>query len=267
MVLAIIFSVIMPAFFYIASMNTLYDKIMKEMINFDDQRSLESIRTWIWPNEIGNVTINIENTCPYAIGIARIWVVPSNPLYEAQGFTPQKKQIGPKEFVSISDTNFNNYIRNLTNTTYYVKIVTTKGNMFYTPPLAPGFIGEYYKYPLIILKTSVFTEVKQNQWEFSLHIFNKGNVFFSVDYIVITEIYVGGGGTPLQVNILDENSHPGILPVDFPPNEITNTDVLDFRSQSQSDVFLVELIGSMKKTGSDEKVSGYILGAYYYIRQ
>jgi hypothetical protein len=263
-VIAVIFSVITPAFFYMASMNSLYDEVMDEMKDFDDQRSLESVFTWLWPNEIGNVTVNIENTGPYAIDIARLWVVPSNPLYDAQGFTPEPNHIGPKEVISLYDLAFNNYIASLVDTTYYIKIVTEKGNIFYTRPLAPSIIGDYYKYPLVILKSSVFNNPKSGDWELVLHVFNQGDVIFTVDYVVITSQYVGGGGQKLQIDICDDSTHPLTLPVEFEPQEITNTYIIDFSTHPNTNVLLVELIGSMRKTGTDEMVSGYILGAYYH---
>jgi hypothetical protein len=267
MVIAIIFSVITPAFFYMASMNSLYDEVMIEMKDFDDQRSLESIISWLWPNEIGNVTVNMENTSPYAIDIARIWVVPSNPLYDAQGFTPEQNHVSPKELITFDDLTFNNYITSLVNSTYYIKIATTKGNVFYTRPFAPKVIGDYYKYPLVILKSSVFNQSKGGKWELVLHVFNQGNVIFTVDYIVLTSQYVGGGGQKLQIDIADDSTHPDALPVDFEPQEISNTYFIDFSTQPNTNVILVELVGSMRKTGTDEMVSGYILGAYYHYIQ
>jgi len=277
-VFAILFSIVIPTFFYMQSMTSLYDNVSTEMKDFDEQRILEELDTYIWPTTLGNISINLNNTCIYSVTIARIWVVPSNPAYDAQNFTLDEKiTLKPFESVSINNQSmspyaFNQYISSLSNSTFYIKVVTERGNVFYAPLRVTHLVGEYYKYPLIILSSSPINASKNmKNFDMSLHVYNREPVIFKVDYVIITASDRDSGGQKSQIILLpNEDTEPGLFPLEFYPRTQTNTVILSFATKNYANIILVELIGTQQFLGSgpaptEEQLAGYLLGVLYFV--
>ncbi len=146
-VIAIMFTVITPLFFYMNTVTNLYDTIAAEMRDLDQQRTWEEMSVYAWEMYAGverRVDISIINKGTMAVDITRIWVVPES-TPPSLGYFPYNLLVKPGDSILINDENINQFIQTeIGNAPFYIKIMTTRGNMFSSsfarPP--PGVEGE-----------------------------------------------------------------------------------------------------------------------------
>jgi hypothetical protein len=146
-VIAIIFTVIIPLFFYMNTITNLYDTITAEMRDFDQQRNWEDVDVFAWIPEgaPSEVFLALTNKGSIAVNIARIWVVPDigEPEYDwgVGGGWEENMLLKPGEAKDINNLDINAKIDSLAPTTsYHFKIITARGNLFFSSPLfeTPG---------------------------------------------------------------------------------------------------------------------------------
>jgi len=72
----VIFTCIMPFFLYINEINSLYDRTIIEMKQFDQERALEDIDVYAYPlsQNSSQISLYIKNRCPLTVEIVRIWI-------------------------------------------------------------------------------------------------------------------------------------------------------------------------------------------------
>jgi hypothetical protein len=103
-----------------------------------------------------------------------------------------------------------------------------------------------WPYPLIILDTSI-CEKTLGKWYLSLHVYNKEDIPFIVDYTLITLIYMDSGHKT-RVIILEED-------LEYPPRELWMTQTIEFSVAEDPDIILAEFVSPNRLA----------LGTFYFI--
>lgn len=242
----IMLSVLTPLTFFVTDVNTLYDDVLKERKQLDDERTVENLNilTTSW-HKGSNVTIDIQNDGPLATDITRIWVIPNNTDYPPQSF-PQEMSLEPGASVTIIDESLTNYVSTLQNSSYYLKVISKKGNVFHANFVMPENVPKQYPYPLVILGSSVL-DGDGNNWEITLHVYNRDETDLVVDWTIITSIHYDQG-SKTRVQIIEDD-------LVYPPRQLWISNTISFSTSSNPNVLLVEFVGS----------TNCILGAYYFL--
>jgi len=241
----IMLSVLSPLMFYVSDIDNLYDEVLVERKELDEQRSLESlnIQASAWHNE-GNVEIKIVNDGSLSIDITRVWVIPKNSNYLPESFS-QNINVEPGSSYTLTDEDINNYVSALTGTSYYIKLVSRKGNIFQADFQIEEELIDW-PYPLIILDTSICKKT-MGKWQLSLHVYNKEDVPFIVDYTLITLIYIDSGHKTRVIIIEDD--------LEYPPRQMWMTEVLEFSVAEDPDIIQAEFVSPNRLA----------LGTFYFI--
>lgn len=265
-ILAVIFTVITPLFFYMNTLNNLYDSIAIEMRDLDQQRDWEKVDVFAWiPDEQpARVSVTLTNEGPIAVNIARIWFVPNigDPKYDwvEGGGWEENMLVKPGEAKDINNDDINLKIDQLDPTTgYHFKIVTARGNLFFSSPLYEipnGGVGPY-DYPIYIHPVS--SDIKQSgtTFDITLWIQNLDTVPLYIKYVVISGIIeaTGPGGLIPPVVKIDYTE----TWFDPSPNAVPMEPIPPLWMRQGTDIIKVELVG-----GTEEPYN-YIIGACYFI--
>ena len=144
-----------------------------------------------------------------------------------------------------ADESINNYVSTLTGTSYCIKLVSKRGNIYQADfQLEEELID--WPYPLIILDTSICKKTL-GKWQLSLHVYNKENIPFTVDYTLITLVYTDSGHKT-RVIIIEED-------LDYPPRELWMTETRDFSVAEDPDIIRAEFVS----------LNRLALGTFYFI--
>jgi hypothetical protein len=230
--------------FYVSDVDNLYDEVLSERKGLDEQRILEScdLQSSSWLTE-GKAVITITNEGSLSIDITRIWVVPTSSVYQPQSF-PQQITLKPGSTCTIIDESIINYISTLFETSYYLKIVSKRGNVFQADFVMEEELIDW-PYPLVILDTSICQKSGSN-YELALHVYNKEDISFIVDYTVITLLYFDSGHKTRVIIIEDD--------LEFPPRQMWLTEILTFSTTADPDLILVEFVSPDR----------FALGSFYF---
>jgi len=241
----IMLSVLSPLMFYVADVDNLYDEVLIERKELDEQRGLESvnIHSSSWHAE-GNVTINVVNSGSLAIDIIRIWVIPINGDYKPQSFA-QEITIKPGSSYTIIDESIIDYVSTLAGTSYYIKIVSKKGNIYQSDFQMTEDLTDW-PYPLIILDTSICKKAS-GKWQITLHVYNKEDIPLIVDYTLVTLIFTTTGHKTRVIIIEDD--------LEYPPREMWITKTLEFTTSEDPDIVQVEFVSPNR----------FALGTFYFV--
>ena len=246
-IIGIVLTVLTPLFISANEMTSYYDTIALEMRDLDQQRKWEDLDVRALQKE-GGVINTVINTGSLTINITRIWVYPDNSAYNV---FDQKSVLKSGEQITINDEEINNYIKSLTTETLSIKLATDRGNLFnaYFPPPPPPTPGYYFS--VQILDNSTLTQVGGN-YKMNLEIWNWEEVNVTIDCIVVTTSYLGGG-TPSEVRLLDVN--PDVtFPRDPPERPFYLSKTFEFSANPGADVVKVELVDNRN----------FVIGATYF---
>lgn len=249
-VIAIMFTVIIPLFFYMNTMNDMYNSVATEMRGFDQQRGWEEIEVYAWAT-IEGVNITIKNKSPISVNIIRIWVISEN--YNPEYFT-RDISVKPGDSIMISDDGaINEKIAGLENTRYYIKIATERGNLFQSL-WASGIYAPGYNFPLVILPEpySNYTQAG-SKYIFKLQVVNQMPIEFDVDYVVVTLIEMGGGMAEVKMEVLEPYWHFNAGSPENPAVDTYITGEIQMKGH-EPDCIKLELVGP----------DNFVLGAYYF---
>jgi hypothetical protein len=242
----IMLSVLSPLLFYVADIDNLYDDVLAERKALDVHRNIESISivssSWHSGNDIKT---DIINDGSLAVDITRLWVIPSSSNYQPQSF-PQETSLKPGENVTIINEALTNYVSTLRGSAYHIKVTSKRGNIFQAEFKLPETVPQNYPYPLIILGTSVLTGDGSN-WELTLHVYNRDETEFTIDWTMITSIFYDSGSKS-RVFVVEDD-------LVFPPKQLWISDTITFSTPSNPDVLFVEFVAP----------NNCILGAYYFL--
>jgi len=242
----IMLSVLSPLMFHVSNIDHLYDEVLIEQKEEDKYRSIESINIYSSSFHSGeDVTTDIINDGSLAVDITRMWVIPSNPDYQPQSF-PQSEHLDPGSSITITDDSITNYVSTLRGSAYYLKVTSKRGNIFQAEFSLPASVPENYPYPLIIMGTSVLTG-DGNNWELTLHVYNRDDVEFTVDWTMITSIFYDSGSKS-RVTVVNED-------LVFPPKQLWIADTIAFTTPASPDVLFVEFVAP----------NNCIIGTYYFL--
>lgn len=242
----IMLSVLSPLMFYVSNIDNLYDEVLMERKELDEQRSVESINIYSSSFHSGeDITTDIINDGSLAVDITRMWIIPSNPDYQPQSF-PQENHLEPGSSTTITDDSITNYVSTLRDSSYYIKVTSKRGNVFQAEFSLPESVPENYPYPLIIMGTSILTGDGSN-WELTLHVYNRDDVEFTVDWTMITSIFYDSGSKS-RVTVVEDD-------LIFPPKQLWIADTIAFSTPSNPDILFVEFVST----------NNCILGSYYFV--
>jgi hypothetical protein len=250
-IIAIIFTVITPLFFYMNTVNNLYDNISTEMRDLDLQRDWEDVDVLAWAEE-GERYIYVKNKGPLATNIYRVWVIPETP------HDPYVKSfsdiiVKPGETIAINDPDINSNITALPDaTSYFLKIATKRGNIFISSFVSQIF-APGYDHPLVIVASSNVSK-SSGIYTIRLEIWNQMGSEFIVDYVAITSITRTGANTQVRVKP-DEGVYGWYFPAGTPENPVIHVHIINTTLQGNPDSLKVELVSP----------GNFVIGAFYFI--
>lgn len=246
-IIGIVLTILTPLFISANEMTSYYDAIAIEMRELDQQRSWEELDAYALHSEEG-VIITIKNTGSLTVNITRIWVYPDNSAYRV---FEQASLLKSGVQITINDEEINSYVNSLGTDNYNIKIATDRGNLFnvFFPPPPPPTPGYYF--PIQILENSTLTQVGGN-YKMTLEIWNWEEVNVTIDCIIVTTSYLGGG-TPSEVRLLDIN--PDVtFPRDPPDQPFYLVKKFEFSANPGADVVKIELVDNRN----------FVVGATYF---
>jgi len=120
----ILFTCVMPFFLYINEVNSLYERKIIEMKQFDQERSLEKLDVYAYPlNQSSNqISLYIKNRSPFTVEIVRIWI---NDQY-----IPYSIQIPGTNECTTDPIDVQDILPHEDVESFYIKVTTARGNMF-----------------------------------------------------------------------------------------------------------------------------------------
>jgi hypothetical protein len=169
-------------------------QVEQEMDEFDIYRKEEDLvvfATFNYTGEEYNVSISTENTGTADIELVRVWIIDENnndhQFLNISYFLPQRTT----EFLSTSeigklleklDNTFD-----LTSSTYYVKILTAKGNLFSTTLIPLALYQNVYSSAIITESSYIYFESSSNSSEGYLEVWN-GLENMTIETILVSGI-------------------------------------------------------------------------------
>jgi hypothetical protein len=200
--IGVLFTCVMPFFLYINEVNSIYDRTVTEMKEFDQQRSLEKIAVYAYPlNETSNqIGVYIKNQCPLTVEIVRIWI---NDYY-----FPCSLKISGMDENTTDSIDIEGLLSQVDGVeTFLVKVVTSRGNVFssQTNPLQYSNVsgwsgGQSFAINIVI-------EVETGVYNFVIEVFNSNGtriyyeeMWVMFDTSIMRKIDVSGPDT-YSVNI------------------------------------------------------------------
>ena len=247
-VVGIVLTILIPLFISANEMTSFYDVVAAEMRDLEQQRSWEDLDISA-RNAAGGVIITTTNIGPITVNVTRIWVYPDNTEYSV--FT-QNTIIQSGEQVVIDDDEINSYVDSLSDDLYIIKVATDRGNLFNArfPPPSPPTPGYYF--PLEVQQNSTITNVGSN-YDMTIEVWNWMELEVTIDYVIATTSFSGGGGTPSEVKMLEVNPNV-IFPREPPERPWYWAESFTFDGNPGSDVIKIELV-------DDES---FVIGAFYF---
>jgi len=128
--IGVLFTCVIPLFLYVNQVNSIYDRTIVEMRQFDEERGRELIDVYAYPLNKTSSELNIymKNKCPLSVRIVRVWVNEDkfDRSFEIPAMGDRVESINVQDLLPPQgEKSFN------------IKVTTDRGNTFssYTNPL------------------------------------------------------------------------------------------------------------------------------------
>jgi hypothetical protein len=123
--IGVLFTCVMPFFLYINEVNSIYDRTVTEMKEFDKHRSLEKIAVYAYPinQSSSQIGLYIKNQCPLTVEIVRVWINDQYFPYDLE-----IPGMGENTTAPIDIGDMLSQVEGVE--TFLVKVATSRGNIF-----------------------------------------------------------------------------------------------------------------------------------------
>ena len=120
--IGIMFTAIIPMMLVMKQADTYYEKEVLEVKRLDEERGLESLLVYSYPEAPGSskLELEVENESPVQISLVRVWINDTYQNLTTVIGTMETKIIGP----------FNVSVHEGTNSTFLMSVTTARGNTF-----------------------------------------------------------------------------------------------------------------------------------------
>jgi len=118
----IIFTCVIPLFLYVNTVNGYYEKRVTEMRQFDQEREMEELEVYAYPNDTNSaLNVYIRNRCALQVEVMRVWI--NDTIYDETGLSDL-----PLVLSGVSDYDIQGI--EISFGFYDVWVMTERGNLF-----------------------------------------------------------------------------------------------------------------------------------------